>query len=78
MSLIGKSVSVYRKKDDKITEFKGEVVIVDKVLTNMARYFGSPIMNNASMEVYLGIDQQYPTKIVAFLYTDIIEILTNN
>ena len=75
MSLIGKSVLIYRKKEDKVTEFSGEVVIIEKVLTNMANYFNGSIINNAPMEIYLGIDQRQPSKIVSFQYTDIVDIL---
>jgi hypothetical protein len=55
--MIGTTVLIenYRfKNDKKQLIFKGNVIIKDKILTNMAMYSNSPIMNNASFEVYLG------------------------
>lgn len=79
MSLINKKVEVDIKKDGKFI-YKGEVLIIDKVLTSWAQYIKSPLINNASMEVYIGvIDRVYETitkkEIVAFQYSDIVEIL---
>jgi hypothetical protein len=79
MSLINKKVKVYIKKNEKFL-YEGEVLIIDKVLTDKAHYNNSPIINNASMEVYIGvIDRVYETitkkEIVAFRYSDIVEIL---
>jgi hypothetical protein len=83
MSLINKKVEVDIKKDGKFI-YKGEVLIIDKVLTSWAQYIKSPLINNASMEVYIGVrDRVYESfgvtvtkkEIVAFQYSDIVEIL---
>jgi hypothetical protein len=79
MSLINKKVEVDIKKNEKLI-YKGEVLIIDKVLTHWAQYLKRPLINNASMEVYIGvIDRTYETiikkEIVAFQYSDIVEIL---
>lgn len=62
-------------------EIECNVVIVDKIMTSMSEYSHKAIMNNASIEVYVGLYENAETikfmksPIVQFLPTDIIEIL---
>ena len=69
--MIGQKVRI-NKKD----KFVGDVFIIDKMITNMAHYTKSAIMNNASFEVYVGkycdldgIESECP--IILFEPTDI-------
>lgn len=72
MSLINKNVKIEKKINGKIV-FTGEVLIIDKVLTDKATYYQSAIMNNASMDIYVGLE--CGLDIVGFQYSDIVEIL---
>ena len=79
MSLINKRVKINKKVNGKIL-FTGDVQIIDKVLTDKATYENSPIMNNASTEVYIGIVHRVyesitKKEIVAFQYSDIVEVV---
>jgi hypothetical protein len=39
----------------KTNSFKGDVIIIDKIMTNKADFAKAAIMNNASLEVYVGM-----------------------
>ncbi len=69
--MIGKKVRI--KKDTIETD----VVIVDKIMTNMAEYSKAAIMNNATFEVYVGLlnselDVECP--LIEFKVKDIIKL----
>ena len=69
--MIGKKVRI--KKDTTETD----VVIVDKIMTNMATYSKAAIMNNAPFEVYVGLlnpelDVECP--LIEFKVIDIIKL----
>lgn len=51
--LLNKQVYIKKLIGSKI-EKEGKVKILDKVMTNMASYNNSPVINNASMDVYIG------------------------
>lgn len=72
--MIGKKVRI--KKDKS---FEGDVTIIDKVMTNMALYSKSAIINNAPFEVYIGLFEDLESldvdsPIIDFKYNDIIKI----
>lgn len=69
--MIGKKVRI---KTDMI---ETDVVIVDKILTNMANFSNTAVINNASFQVYVGklddgLDVTYP--LVEFKVRNIIKI----
>ena len=69
--MIGKKVRI--KKDTIETD----VVIVDKIMTNMAVYSKAAIMNNSPFEVYVGLlnselDVECP--LIEFKVKDIIKL----
>jgi hypothetical protein len=63
----------------KTEVFEGDVLILDKRLTNMAMFSNTAVMNNASFEVYVGIfcdleEMEVDCPIIEFLPKDIIEL----
>jgi hypothetical protein len=76
MSLIGKVVEIHTK-DRKFTPktfYEGKVTIVDKVLMDKAGYSMSAVMNNASIDVFMGIDDD--NEMVLFLPQEILQVIT--
>lgn len=69
-----------RKVRIKTSIFEGEVLIVDKIMTNMAEFTKTPIINNSSFEVYVGLftelenlDLECP--LIQFVVKDIRQII---
>lgn len=76
MSLIGKVVEIHTK-DRKYTAktfYEGKVTIVDKVLMDKAGYSMSAVMNNASIDVFMGIGDG--NEMVLFLPQEILQVIT--
>lgn len=73
MSLIDKTVliSTMHRMTNK-PFYHGTAKIIDKVLMDKATYSKSPLLNNASMNVYIG--QTEEKRIVLFLPDEILEI----
>lgn len=75
MSLIGKYVitnAMDRKYNSKVF-YNGRVKILDKVLMDKAGYSQSAVMNNASLDVYIGLADG--NEIVLFKPDEITEII---
>ena len=78
-NLYGKKVKIlkerYNKKDQLELEFSGDVTIIDKVMVCKSEYYRSAIMNNASIEAYVGVadelNENEESIIVLFKATDI-------
>ena len=71
--MIGLTVRIKTKK------FEGNVKILDKRMTNMAHYSKSAIMNNASLEVYVGVYEELDAldvecPLIEFLPEEVTEI----
>jgi hypothetical protein len=69
--MIGKEVKI--KKDGIETN----VVIVDKIMTNLALYSKSAVINNASFEVYVGFINSHSEDndtLIQFKVEDILKI----
>jgi hypothetical protein len=66
----------------KRLKIEADVIIVDKIMTNMAVYQQAPIMNNAPFEVYVGLLLDVKTHnncpLIQFEVTDIIKVYTIN
>lgn len=68
---------INKKVRIKTKTIETDVLIVDRRLTNMAEFYKSAVMNNASFEVYIGLlsdelDVECP--IIEFVPSDIIKI----
>ena len=46
---------INKKVRIKTSAIETDVLIVDKIMTNMVNFNKAPIMNNASFEVYVGL-----------------------
>ena len=75
--LLNKKVQIKKYIGEKLV-FQGDVKIVDKVLMDKASYNKSPIINNSSMDVYLGKDfkesDETGYSLVLFMPTDIVKV----
>lgn len=68
---------INKKVRIKTKTIETDVLILDKRMTNMAEFNKSPILNNASFEVYVGLlNEELDVKcpIIEFLPSDIIKI----
>lgn len=76
MSLIGKVVEIHTKdrKYNAKTFHEGKVTIVDKVLMDKAGYSMSAVMNNASIDVFMGIGDG--NEVILFLPQEILQVIT--
>lgn len=78
-NMIGKKVRIRKEKHNSEDGFKidffGDVNVIDKVMTCSSEYYGKPVMNNASFEVYVGVsdnlNENRESVIVLFKPTDI-------
>lgn len=69
--MINKKVRIKTKK------IETDVLIVDKRLTNMAEFYKSAVMNNASFEVYVGLlsdELDLKCPLIEFVPSDIIKV----
>lgn len=79
-SLIGSKVKVLKTSFDKKgslkEDFRGDLKVIDKLMTCKSEYYKSAIMNNASFEVYVGhkLQDEGDTSIVLFQAEDIKKI----
>ena len=79
-SLIGSKVKILKtsfdSKNNLKVDFGGDLKVIDKIMTCKSEYYKSAIMNNASLEVYVGLnlDDNSDTLIVLFKPEDIKKI----
>ena len=74
MSLVGKHVeikSMDRKYSEKVY-YEGTVKILDKVMMDKARYSKSAVINNASLDVFIGMGDG--DEVLLFLPEEITQI----
>ena len=75
--LLNKKVQVKKYVGEKLV-FEGDVKIVDKVLMDKASYNKSAIINNSSMDVFLGRNLKDSDatsySLVLFMPTDIVKV----